>query len=264
MQPFANILPPEIQNAPVLVTGFVALLGLMLWTAGVKVAKPLAAGLFAAAVAVAASCYLPIFAPIDSLLAALIGLGVGLLIGFTAFRAVQGMILAACLAFLATGTFYHWQVTSHPQAPAKTVPTLDPHSTLGQVVAALPGNIQITAKVLLARWDAIPLSLRQSMLVIAAGVAILAIFVSWLLPKFTTWFMSAVGGTGLILWGGLALLAAFLPQYEHLVPQDTVSRITIVACMVAIGLTIQYFYFWPGRRQKKERAKDRPGELAPA
>jgi len=264
MQPFANILPSEIQNAPVLVTGFIALLGLILWTAGVKVARPLGAALFGAGMAAVAACYLPVIAPIDPLLAALIGLGVGLLIGFTGFRAVQGMILAACLAFLAAGTFYQLQVANHPLAPAKNVPTVDPHSTLGQVLAALPANIQITAKVMLARWDAIPLSLRQSMVVIAAGVAILAIFVSWMLPKFTTWLMSAVGGTGLILWGGLALLAAYLPQYQHMVPDDTTSRITIVVCMVAIGLTIQYFYFWPGRREKKERAKDRVGEVVPA
>jgi len=264
MQPFANILPQELQSAPVLVTGFIALLGLILWTAGVKVAKPLAASLFGAALAAAAACYLPAMISIDPLLASFIGLALGLLIGIMAFRAVQGLILAGCLAFLAAGTFYHWQVTSHPQAPSKTVTVLDPHSTLGRVVESLPANIQITAKVLIARWDAIPVSLRQSMIVIAAGVAILAIFVSWLLPKFTTWFMSAVGGTGLILWGGLALLAAYLPQYEHLVPQDAVTRIAMVLCMVGIGLAVQYFYFWPGRREKKERAKDHVGEAAPA
>src|ERR1035437_8762223 len=92
-----KLLPPELHALPVLAAGFVALLGLMLWSAGIKAARPLAAPILGATLAAVAALLLPGFTGLGELPCGLIGLAAGLIIGALAFRALQGVILATCL-----------------------------------------------------------------------------------------------------------------------------------------------------------------------
>jgi hypothetical protein len=265
MTSFWQILPPELQSTPGLVAGFLTLLGLFLCTAGIKVARALAAALVGGALATLAAGMLPALMAVDPWTSAVIGLALGLLIGAMAFRLVQGVILALCLSVLAAGAFYQWQITHNPQPVTKAVVLhLAPESAAGKVYAALPVRMQTTVQMGFARWEAIPLTLRQSMIVMGLGVAILAAFVAWIVPRPTTWLMSAAVGALMLLYGVFTLISAYLPDYARRIPAEPQTRLAILGAVVAGGMLIQWLYFWPGKREKRERAKDRPGELAPA
>ena len=71
-------------------------------------------------------------------------------------------------------------------------------------------------------------------------------------------------GAGMLLYGVFELTTAYLPDYGRRIPAEPQTRLVILLAVVAAGMLIQRFYFWPGKTEKRERAKDRPGELAPA
>ena len=265
MNSFLQILPPELQGTPGLIAGFLALLGLILCTAGIKVARSMAAALVGAALATLAASALPALMAIDPWTSAVIGLALGLLIGALAFRMVQGAILALCLSVLASGAFFQWQVAHNPlPASRAAILHLAPDTPAGRVYATLPMHVQSSLQIGYAHWQAIPLTLRESMIVIGVGVAILAAFIAWIMPRPTTWLMSAAVGAVLLLYGGLTLITAYLPDYAGRIPSEPQTRLVILGVVVAGGMLVQRLYFWPGKREKQERAKDRPGELAPA
>jgi zinc transporter ZupT len=216
-------------------------------------------------------CTLPGFVALDPITSAVLGLAVGILIGSMAFKAVQGIVLAVCLGLVAGGMFYHWQIAQNPEKAASShvetsvpaaLPTLPAVLPLDHVT--LPPAAQIAVQNNLARWSTIAPSLRQSMLVVGVGTAIMAIVVAWLFPKQTTWVMSAVAGVALLIYGGITLLETYVPGYRRYLPPQLGPRLIILAVLVAIGMLVQRLYFWPGRQQKREQAKDRPGELAAA
>jgi hypothetical protein len=248
-------LPPELRALPVLLAGFLALLGLVLWSAGVKAARPLAAGTLGAALAALAAWLLPTFTGLGQLPSSLIGLAVGLIIGATAFRALQGILLASCLGLAAAGAFYHWQIAHQPpqknQLHAIALPALPP---LPQAPSALPEFARQTLQTGTDQWQTIPSSLRQCMIVIAAAVAILALAITWILPRYTTWLTTAAGGAALVLLGGLALLRLYGPQYEQLIPGAPQTRMVALALFVLAGMLVQRLLFWPGKHNATQAA----------
>jgi hypothetical protein len=264
MNSFLQILPPELQTAPGLICGFLTLLGLILCTAGIKVARPMAAALVGSAMATFAACVLPPISGLDPWLAAIIGLATGLLLGAAAFRIIQGILLALCLAVLASNAFYQWQVTVHPLPPARAVTLhLAPGSPAAKIFDKLPAMFQTSLQTAYTHWEAIPQTLRQSMFVIGVGVAIFAAVVAWMAPRQTTWMMSATVGALMMLFGIFTLLQAYLPRLAIRIPAAPMPRLVIVAGVIAAGMLVQRLYFWPGRRER-ERAKDRPDGLAAA
>jgi hypothetical protein len=265
MNSFLQILPPELQSTPGLICGFVTLLGLILCTAGVKVARPMAAALVGSATATFAACVLPPITGLDPWIAALIGLASGLLLGAAAFRIIQGFLLAVCLAVLASNAFYQWQIKDHPLPPVKAVTLhLAPGSAAAKIFDKLPATFQTNLQTAYTRWEAVPQTLRQSMFVVGVGVAIFAAVVAWMAPRQTTWMMSATVGALMMLYGIFTLLHAYLPQYAVRIPAAPMPRLVIVAGVIAAGMLVQRLYFWPGKREQRERAKDHPGELAAA
>ncbi len=265
MNSFLQILPPELQSAPALICGFLTLLGLILCTAGIRVARPMAAALVGSATATFAACVLPPTTGLDPWIAAITGLAAGLLLGAAAFRIIQGLLLALCLAVLASNAFYQWQVKVHPLPPTKAVILhLAPGSASAKIFDKLPAHFQTTLQTAYTHWEAIPQTLRQSMFVIGLGVAIFAAVVAWMAPRQTTWMMSATVGALLMLFGIFTLLHAYLPQYALRIPAAPLPRLVIVACVIAAGMLVQRLYFWPGRREQRERAKDQSGDLAAA
>jgi hypothetical protein len=265
MNSFLQILPPELQSTPGLICGFLTLLGLILCTAGIKVARPMAAALVGSAAATFGACILPPTFGLDPWIAAIIGLAAGLLIGATAFRLVQCVLLALCLSLLASNAFYQSQISARPLPPAKAITLhLASNSAAAKIFAKLPATVQTKVQTAYTQWHAIPMTLRQSMVVIGVGVAILAVVIAWMAPRQTTWMMSATVGAILMLFGVFTLLHAYLPQYAERIPAAPLPRLVILAGVIAAGMLVQRLYFWPGKRQGEERAKDRPGELAPA
>jgi hypothetical protein len=265
MNSFLQMLPPELQSAPALLSGFLTLLGLILCTAGIKVARPMAAGLVGAATATLAACVLPPISGMSPWLAAIIGLAAGLLIGATGFRLVQGLLLALCLSVLACNAFFQWQTKNHPLPPSKPVALqFVPDSAGAKVFAKLPETFQTQIRTAYMQWEAIPLTLRQSVVVVGLGVAVFAAVVAWMAPRQTTWMMSATVGALMMLYGVFTLLHAYVPQYARRIPAEPLPRLVILVGVVAAGMLVQRLYFWPGKRQQGERAKDRPAELAPA
>ena len=197
-----QMLPPELQSTPALVAGFLALLGLILCTAGIKVARSLAAALVGGALAMLAATIMPASMSIDPWTSAIIGLALGLLIGALAFRMMQGVVLALGLSVLAAGAFYEWQVTHNPlPAGEGRGPSSGSEFSGGEGVCRFADARANHVADWVCAWEAIPLTLRESMVVIGLGVAILAAFVAWIVPRQTTWLISAAVGAGMLLYG---------------------------------------------------------------
>jgi hypothetical protein len=257
MESLLNQHPPELHTLPVFAAGWVAIVGLLLWSAGVKAARPLAAITLGAALAAVAAWLLPAFTGLGELAAGAFGLVAGVIIGALAFRALQGILLATCLGVAAASGFYFWQIAHQPpNAPAAIVtpPASDVHFALpltpATAAAAFADYARHTLQVVAAHWNAIPSTLRQSMIAIALAVAVLALAVAWILPRYTTWLTSATGGAALLLLGALALLRLYGPQYERLIPTSPQTRLAAVTVFVLVGMLVQRACFWPGKVQK--------------
>jgi hypothetical protein len=264
---FVTSLTALINAPPVLVAGVIALLGLLLWSAGVKVARAVSAALTGAVLTGVGWTLLPHIIGIGPELCGLIGLIVGVFIGAIGLRALQGGALAICLALAAGGGFYQWQIGHW--APAAHHAATAQHTQMPSSVSAALANatslqaIRTQADNLAAQWQNIPGGLRQSMLVIGGGVAVLVLLLSWQVPRHTTWLVSAAVGAILLLLGGAALLELLAPRYGQMVPPPQMLA-AIAAGATLVGMLVQRIFFWPGRREKVERAKDRSGETVPA
>jgi hypothetical protein len=123
--------------------------------------------------------------------------------------------------------------------------------------------MQKKADEVVARWQAVPTGLRQSMAVIAAGVGVLVLLLSWQVPRYTTWLVSAAGGAALLLFGGIAVLQIYAPSRAGSIPPPHLL-LAIGGAMTLAGMGVQRAFFWPGKQQSRERAKDRGGETVPA
>jgi hypothetical protein len=254
-----QLLPPELQSAPGLLAGFLTLLGLILCATGVKVARPMAAALMGAAFATLAASVLPGLVQADPWIAALIGLVVGLVIGALAFRAMQGMILALCMGVVAGGIFYQWQTPEQPVKPVhQMVVQFAPGTTAATVWAALPANVRANFQMGYARWEAIPLSLRQSMIVVGLGAAILAAAIAWVAPRSTTWAVSATAGALMLLCGLYTLVNAYLPQYAQRMPTQPRVQLMLLGGVVLAGMVVQRVYFWPKKKKKDDETEGEP------
>ena len=257
MESLLNQLPPELHALPVLLAGWLAILGLLLWSAGIKAARPLAAATLGATLAAVAAWLLPAFTGLAELPAGALGLAAGVIIGALAFHVLQGVLLATCLGVAAAGGFYSWQMAHlPPNAPAAALTSLPPDAhralplTPATTVVALADMARHTLQIAANQWNAIPSTLRQSMIAIALAVAILALAVAWILPRYTTWLTSAAGGAALLLLGALALLRLYGPQYERLIPASPQTRLAAVTVLVLLGMLVQRACFWPGKVEK--------------
>ena len=114
-----DILPPEAQTYIGIIAIAALLLGLILWAAGVKVARAAVAILTGALAAALAAWWLPRFLdPAAAEFRRSSALPPGSLLGAIAFRVVQGVTLAACVALAVAGGYYRWEVLP----PAHGVP----------------------------------------------------------------------------------------------------------------------------------------------
>src|SRR3974390_1699147 len=110
MGSWIDMLPPEVQTSYGITAGAFAVIGLLCWGAGIKIARPGAALMVAGFAALLAAWGLPTVTGISPMTAAIIGFGVGLLTGALTFRFLQGVLLAVFVGAVACGAYYRYQV----------------------------------------------------------------------------------------------------------------------------------------------------------
>jgi len=119
--PSLNHIPVQFQHAAALLAGLLALSGLILWSAGIKVARALSATFTGIVLAIVGGTFLPGPIGLPPLACVLIGLAAGLIAGALAFRMLQGFALAAFCSVALAGVFYHWQQTKPVEIPTASL-----------------------------------------------------------------------------------------------------------------------------------------------
>lgn len=269
------MLPPEMQIAPVIVAGVSALLGLILWSAGIKVARTLMALFLGTALAGVGIWLLPQALGLNVISSGIIGLAIGVLIGAMAFRILQGLMLAGCLGVVACGAYYHVEGPKYYpkgtlsaqvrladlQVPLKRLPATPPDGKIKLVASGPREAMSHALQNASTQWQAIPSQLRLHMLAAGILAALLSLVVAWLMPRYITWMVTAVGGAGLLVCGAQLLLHLYVPQYRVWVPGSREAQWGLAAALVLGGMLMQRMLFWPGRRAK-HRGDD--GDVATA
>ncbi len=95
------MLPPEAQSLLGGIAFLVAIVGLIVWAAGVKIARFSVAILLGAAGGTACAWLLPLVFGIAAVTGGLVGFVAGALAGAVGFRILQGVTLAVCLGIAA-------------------------------------------------------------------------------------------------------------------------------------------------------------------
>ena len=254
---FLSHLPAGIQSLAAVIAGLSALVGLLLWGAGIKVARPLMSLFIGIACAGIASGLLPAVMGLEPISSGLIGLAVGVLVGAVAFRLIQGLALAACLGIAACGIFYQFH---HPRNAAPQTAQVDWNATLAKLPASqadlqksiakgdtarLVNDSAITAS---KQWQLIPPTMRREMLLIGAIVAALTLIVAWLVPRYITWISTSALGAALVLAAALLLLWSFVPGYQQWIPAAPRVQVAMVVILILAGMLVQHRFFWPGQK----------------
>lgn len=271
---FIEKLPPNMQFVPVVTAVVMAVLGVILWAAGLKVAKAYLAiytGLLLAIVGVG------FFAStqVAGLMAmgGFIGLVVGIVAGVLAFRVVQALMLAACLSLIVGGSYCYWQLVAYP--------AISQSETLhDQVVRMQSGREQPVAKPALNaaaaifttpvrspaelkdRFIAIPSDLRQRTILVTAAVFVAVTIVSLLLVKQVTWVVSAWVGSTMVVAGIQVWLHLYQRQFEHVLEPGTPASLITMISMLLAGMAIQRVAFWPMGWQKESEKDESQPEVA--
>ena len=271
--------------------------GIVVWAAGVKIARFSVAILLGLAVAALGAWLLPRFVDITMVTGGILGFVIGALTGAMAFRLLQGLILALCLGLAVGGIYYRWHITTElaaspttAQVPASdlliptdrlaastppTTPTT-PHSSAAHATpsahaapATAPAkaashsfanDASLFSRSLLDHWNAIPPGHQKRLLFGSIGAAAIALLIAFGFPRITTWVISALIGALMILAGAHALLHVYAPQYESFLPLTTRMRYLTLGVLVLIGMGIQHRFF--PRRKSKARAAP-PADAAP-
>jgi hypothetical protein len=275
-----DILPPEAQAILGLAALVLTALGLLVWAAGIKVARGLVAALVGLAVAGLAAWSLPHLFDIAAASAALVGFAIGALAGAVGFRLLQGLTLAVCLGLAVGFAYYHLHVEHHNPAPAaahaapaepvKASDLLIHGPLAGRTEKTSASTTRMTADAqadarqfasrLLDRWNAISATDQRRLLAAAIGSAAIALLLAFGFPRHTTWVISALLGTLMLLAGLEAVFHLYLPKLEFFLPRAAAPRYGLFAILTGIGLLLQYHFFWP---RKKPRQPAEPA-AAPA
>jgi hypothetical protein len=278
---FLDILPPEAQQVLGGISVLVIASGVVVWAAGVKIARFSVAMLLGVAIAVLGAWLLPKFMGITIATGGILGFVIGAMAGALGFRVLQGLILAVCLGLAVGGIYYRWHIAPELAAPptgqaaaevpasdllirtdrlgaggSTTAPTKTGHAvvSVSDGIAAVNNGIEAVGHSLLDRWSAIPAVHQKRLLIVSISAAGIALLIAFGFPRPTTWVISALLGSLMILSGINALLHVYAPQYEGYLPVSMRSRYLTLAIVMLIGMGIQYRFF----PRKKARAKAAP------
>ncbi len=282
---FIDILPPEAQQVLGGISVLVIASGIVVWAAGVKIARFSVAILLGLAVAALGAWLMPRFVDVTIITGGILGFVIGALTGAMAFRLLQGLILALCLGVAVGGIYYRWHVTTEMVAspttaqvpasdlliptdrlaastPPATPRTSAAHTTPGAPATApakaethsLANDASLFARSVLEHWNAIPPVHQKRLLIGSIGAAAIALLIAFGFPRVTTWVVSALIGALMILAGAHALVHVYAPQYESSLPLTTRMRYLTLAILMLIGMGIQYRFL----RRRKSKAKAAP------
>jgi hypothetical protein len=289
-----ELLSPEAQSFYGAAAAGIGVVGLFVWGAGIKLARPAVAVLVGVGAAALAIWGLPGPTGLAPVTAGIIGFVVGVLAGAVSFRGVQAILLAACLAVLVGGIYYRSTLAPTLPALAKA------HREGGGTVATLPardmliaterlgagsdtaGRVDGTAmietarglgtqvqKALLRQWELLTPGQQQRLGILASLAALAGLLVALFFPRHTTWICTGALGTLMIAGAGFALLQVYGRQFLGLLPTRPMPILAILAGILFTGLIVQRLVFWPGTKKRKasaERSEPRglPGEPATA
>jgi hypothetical protein len=258
-----HYIPAQFQNAAALLSGLLALSGLILWSAGIKVARALSATFAGIFLAVIFGTFLPGPLGLAPIICVIIGLAAGITVGILAFRTLQGVVLAASCAVILSGIFYQSQQPQpmHISIPATAAAQVESAAASGNLVSMRIAESAVRAAA--AWWQGVPAAIRQQMLVIGVGIAIAAFAVALAFSKATTWVFTAAMGAAMFLTGALLLVQRYLPALFHQIPASLSTRLAIVGALILIGMILQHTLFWP-RKGKQSEGSAAPGHALPA
>jgi len=173
------------------------------------VSRALAAVATGLSTASAAAHFLPAVTGLAEISCAILGLGAGVCIGAVTFKMVQASSLALCIGTAAVLILY--MVESKPAATPRVVVKASPvaapaHVEADKAVAAASNidailghgtadeRVQNMARLGVQHWTALEKPMRQQMLVLGIGVAIIVLIVALTIRRRTTARTSAVAG----------------------------------------------------------------------
>jgi hypothetical protein len=281
---FIDILPPEAQSLLGGIALIVALVGLIVWAAGVKIARFSVAVLLGAAAAAIGTWLLPKFLGVAPITGALVGFAGGAITGAIGFRLLQGLTLALCLGLAVGGMYYRWHIlptlaiTPPTALTTATAPIGDDLIHLDALPAVLPGTSTLPAtrsahlsplvslvQSAIDRWSAIPPLHQKRLLIVSIGSAAIALLIAFGFARRTTWFTSALLGALLLMAGINALVYVYAPQYETQLPAQAKYRYLVLTILTLLGMGVQRRFFWPGKLPGRSKpAKPIAKPAAPA
>jgi len=278
-----QLFSPEAQNFCGVAAGVVGVIGLFVWSAGIRLARPVTAVAFGVATAGVASWGLPQVTSLAPVSAAIIGFVVGVLFGAVTFRFLQAFFVAGMLALIVGGVYYRTNI--YPQRmnayskPAEVASATLPAKEMlikterlqaspdaaknGKLDAAVVADAARTAaenakRVAQHEWDSLGQAQRQRLAVLAALAVIAGIMIGLFFPKGTTWVATAATGTLVISGAALVLLQIYGTQYLNVVPTQPAVVLGILGGVTLIGMILQRTVFWPGAKNSKPRPEPRP------
>ena len=257
---FLDILPPEAHDL-LGVFGLISLLaGLLIWATGVKIARFTVTMLLGASLSALGTTFLPRLINVSPLTGAILGFVAGALLGALAFRILQGLVLALCLGLLVAGIYYRWHTPHQPTtAPTTlTAPDLLIPTSIFPATRAASAKFHFEPDVLLRKIgdkiNAIPRADQKRMLIAALGSAAIALLVAFGFPRLTTWTITSLLGSLMILSGSYAHTQLYAPQDLSDFPATPISSYLLLAFLFFLGLLIQHHLFPP------KHPHDRPDE----
>jgi hypothetical protein len=251
---FVDLLPPEYQHLWGAFAGGVALLGLLLWAAGVKVGRilsSLALGAAGAAAGAWVSVAATDFSPYTGGIA---GLAVGVLLGALAYR----LILALALTLAISGLYLRWHVTvdaaASQSAPA-TVQASDleinihstttPAATQATQPTALPAALTDISRSFHRQWDTLPPKVQTRLMVLSAATFVAGFLFCLLMFRRTVMVITAFLGSLILLLGIHAVLQVYARSAAAYFPAAPLARYGILGVLTLIGVLIQRRFFTP-------------------
>ncbi|HUO10924.1 MAG TPA: hypothetical protein VM008_21660 [Phycisphaerae bacterium] len=289
---FIDILPPEAQQVLGGISVLVIASGIVVWAAGVKIARFTVAVMLGLGAAALGAWLMPMVAGVTVVTGGLVGFVIGALAGAIGFRLLQGLILATCLGLAIGGIYYRWHIAPEVSgaggsgASAGDVHVSDlmiPTDRLGGGAQTRPGHeskagaksgtsteswSDIAAKAgqsLVDHWNAIPQVHQRRMLIVSIGAAAVALLIAFGFPRATTWVITAAIGALMIMSGLHALLHVYGPQYEAYLPTTMRARYLTLGILALVGMGVQYrFHLWKGSQKKRVAPPEPQGEVAAA
>ena len=198
----------------------VALLGLVLWTAGARVSRS-----FFTLVGVSLGAWLGLHVPrwlgweIDTMGTAIGGALVLGLAGYLMHAAWLGLTLGTLLS--TAGAFVAWHRLS-VSGVTFTLPSLDPTQSPTDFVRQL--------------WQGVP----HVIPIVAGAAGIIGGLIAGFLPKLGRVLTFSLLGTLLLVVGGGAAVMLARPQWLEQLPASTQTRGIVLAAVIALGAVIQW------------------------